>query len=123
MFVDIHIIDMDATALIVESFHASKWKLLCLDFDATLISIHTNGNWNEESVADLVQYVRPLFKQLIPAILQRKTIAIAVVTFSSQLHLIQRVLEACFGQEIAGLSISNVYVCIYIIFPVLIICV
>lgn len=75
-------------------------KLVCIDFDATFLSIHTGGMW-EQSASELQHHVRPLFHQLIPLVLEAHMYA-AVVTFSPQVELIRHVLELCFDAALAN---------------------
>ena len=65
-------------------------KVLAIDFDLTIINVHTGGKWKESS-HELSNCVRPLFKSLIPAA-NESGILIAVVTFSRQVDLIKEVL-------------------------------
>lgn len=67
-------------------------KLLALDFDRTIIGIHTGGHWNE-GVENLVPHVRLCFRKLIKAAL-KLGLQVAVVTFSMQSDLIRDVLRA-----------------------------
>lgn len=72
-------------------------KLLALDFDRTIVSIHTAGYW-QGGVENLVQHVRPCFRKLIRAAL-KSTLHVAVVTFSMQTDLIRQVLRAVLPPE------------------------
>lgn len=62
----------------------------------TLISEHTVGRWAGSAV-DLAAKVRPLFRNLIPLVLEND-ILIAIVTFSGQVQLITAVLHYEFPQ-------------------------
>ena len=66
-------------------------NLLAIDFDQTILDIHTGGRWND-TLEELLPHVRPEFAQLIPAALDNN-IHVAIVTFSSQIHLVRGVLE------------------------------
>jgi hypothetical protein len=60
----------DATAetaarKVVERLKASSINFLALDFDLTVLDIHTGGRWSG-APADLATHIRPLFNQLIP---------------------------------------------------------
>mmetsp|Transcript_14716 Transcript_14716/g.26344 ORF Transcript_14716/g.26344 Transcript_14716/m.26344 type:complete len:338 (+) Transcript_14716:249-1262(+) len=74
-------------------------KLVCVDFDRTLVKVHTSGKWHE-SAEKLAKLVRPFFLYLLPALL-RKGVLVCIVTFSAQRHLIQHTLQAAFGPTIA----------------------
>ncbi|TYZ56983.1 hypothetical protein PybrP1_004582 [[Pythium] brassicae (nom. inval.)] len=74
-------------------------KLVCIDFDATLVGVHTGGTWTH-SAADLHRYVRPLFLELVPRLV-RRGVHVAVVTFSPQVQLIRQVLALAFAADVA----------------------
>ncbi|DBA04871.1 TPA: hypothetical protein N0F65_006873 [Lagenidium giganteum] len=84
---------------IVRKLIGAGIKLLAIDFDATLLSIHTSGRW-EYSAVELCPYVRPLFLALI-RVASEAGIHVSVVTFSPQVALIREVLHICFGDAIA----------------------
>jgi hypothetical protein len=65
-------------------------KLLALDFDLTILDIHTGGNWNS-SAHELIPHVRAEMKCVIHRSLERG-IHIAVASFSIQEQLIRSVL-------------------------------
>jgi len=67
---------------------------LALDFDQTVIDIHTGGRWNG-SVSELASHVRPIFTELINTA-HNAGFAIAIVTFSPQVDHIREVLETHF---------------------------
>jgi hypothetical protein len=67
-------------------------NFLALDFDQTILSCHTGGRW-QGSVDELLEFVRPVFIQLIPAA-QEAGIEVAVVTFSHQVSLVRAVLDS-----------------------------
>lgn len=81
----------------VYNLKCKKIKLICIDFDNTLISIHTYGKWNDNP-KKLVKYVRPIFIKFIKKCLQRK-INIAIVSFSPQEQVIRIVLNSIFGKQ------------------------
>jgi hypothetical protein len=92
--------DLFSTATeIVNTLTSVGAKLVCVDFDATFLRIHTGGTW-QKSASELCPHVRSLFLVLIPLICDAN-IHVAVVTFSPQVMLIKEVLFLCFGQEIA----------------------
>jgi len=67
-------------------------KLLCLDFDLTLVSMHTGGRW-WGNTKTLERSVRQLFRVIIPEC-HRRGIEVCVVTMSSQTKLVADVLRA-----------------------------
>jgi len=75
-------------------------NVLALDFDETLISMHTNGNWHQ-GLEKLTPHVRPEFKDLILAALARN-VHVAIVTLSCQPALVRQVLESFVGAEQAA---------------------
>ena len=79
----------------VDSFAASLNKkgirLLAVDFDKTLIDIHTRGQW-DEGVNKLAAHVRPCMRDLLEAAIQ-KGVFVAMVTYHRQGWLIQEVLQ------------------------------
>ncbi|KAF1322512.1 hypothetical protein FI667_g11163, partial [Globisporangium splendens] len=74
-------------------------KLVCIDFDATFVCVHTGGAWTR-SALELRAHVRPLFLALVP-LLVRAEMHVAVVTFSPQVALIRDVLTLCFPPQIS----------------------
>lgn len=75
-------------------------NLLAVDFDQTLIDIHTGGRWHG-SVDELTDHVRPEFQQLLNACME-SDIHVAIVTFSQQAPLIKGVLETIVGADRAS---------------------
>jgi len=67
---------------------------LALDFDQTILDIHTGGRF-KGTTTELSTHVRPLFAQLIRTA-HEKGIHIAIVTFSPQVQHIAHVLEILF---------------------------
>lgn len=76
-------------------------NFLAIDFDQTMIDIHTGGRW-KETASDLVRHVRPLFLRLIP-LATAANIRVAVVTFSPQTDMVREVLEGAFPVGVAEL--------------------
>jgi len=74
-------------------------NFLAIDFDQTMIDIHTGGRW-KETVPELVSHMRPLFLHLVP-IATASNIRVAIVTFSPQTKHIREVLEHAFPPSIA----------------------
>lgn len=70
-------------------------NFLALDFDQTILDIHTGGRWRE-SLDELLPHVRPVFVQLMQAALEHN-IQVAIVTFSGQTKMIREVLERTVG--------------------------
>ncbi len=72
-------------------------NFLALDFDHTILDVHTGGRWNG-TLEELFPHVRPVFVQLIGAA-REEGIEVAVVTFSAQVHLVRGVLTWILGPE------------------------
>ena len=75
-------------------------NLLAIDFDQTLIDIHTGGRW-PGTMEDLKDHVRPEFRQLLNAAMESE-MHVAIVTFSQQPGLIVQILETIVGPERAS---------------------
>ncbi|TDH72702.1 uncharacterized protein CCR75_003274 [Bremia lactucae] len=75
-------------------------KLVCIDFDATFVTVHTGGLWSGTPMA-LRTHVRRFFELLVP-LLCENGINVAIVTFSPQVQLIRNVLKLCFSSEVAA---------------------
>ncbi|CEG40710.1 atp-binding cassette superfamily [Plasmopara halstedii] len=75
-------------------------KLVCIDFDATFVTVHTGGLWSGTAAA-LRSHVRRFFELLVP-LLCEIGVNVAIVTFSPQVQLIQNVLQLCFSPEIVA---------------------
>lgn len=71
---------------------AKHIKVIAIDFDKTLITLHTGGAWRQGH-GRLAEFVRPCFKYLLPAALDAG-LHICIVTYSMQLGLIYDVLRA-----------------------------
>lgn len=68
-------------------------KLLALDFDLTIIGLHTGGAWRG-SVHQLAQHVRPCFRSLIEAALEAaEFLHLCIVTYSLQQGMIEDLLR------------------------------
>jgi hypothetical protein len=65
-------------------------RLVALDFDLTIVDIHTGGDWDSTARA-LASHIRPQMRCLIQTALQRGLHA-AVTSFSVQEALIQEVI-------------------------------
>lgn len=70
-------------------------NFIALDFDQTVIDIHTGGRFNG-TISELASHVRPVFSHLIVAA-HEAGIKIAIVTFSPQVEQIQEALETHFS--------------------------
>jgi hypothetical protein len=83
-------IDGECEAAVDRLVH-SGIMLAAIDFDATILDIHTGGRW-EGNERVLASHVRPEFKCYISRCLDNG-IQVAVATFSTQTRMIARVLE------------------------------
>lgn len=74
-------------------------KLVAIDFDNTLVSIHTTGFY-QGTVENLLEHVRSTFLYFIKEILDspsfNHTLHLCIVSFSSQEQLIRKLLESAF---------------------------
>jgi hypothetical protein len=75
-------------------------NLLALDFDQTILDVHTWGQW-KGTAEELVPHVRPELRQLMQACCHHH-IHLCVVTFSGQIKLVRSVVEAIVGPEHAA---------------------
>lgn len=75
-------------------------NLLAIDFDQTLIDIHTGGRW-PGAASELLEHVRPEFNQLLNACMNNE-IRVAIVTFSQQPKMITQMLETVVGPDHAA---------------------
>lgn len=66
-------------------------RVLAVDFDQTLIKIHSGGVW-KDSTDNLAKHVRPCMKDLLEVALQREMI-VCIVTFHSQPRIIRELLK------------------------------
>lgn len=69
-------------------------NFLAVDFDQTMIDVHTGGRWQGTAI-ELSEHMRPVFLHFLPAATSRN-IRIAVCTFSGQTKHIRDVLEYLF---------------------------
>ena len=67
---------------------------LAIDFDQTMIDVHTGGRWKGTAL-ELTEHLRPVFLDLVPAA-TNKNIRIAICTFSGQTKTIRDVMEYVF---------------------------
>ena len=75
-------------------------RVLSIDFDATIIQVHTYGAWRG-TAEELSMHVRPVFVALLKQALafQDDGLFVSVVTFSSQAKLIRKVLAIILESE------------------------
>ena len=82
---------MDKYASMVQKLMSLSIKLVAIDFDLTIVNVHTRGSWQFTAKA-LASRVRPTFKQFLAAALKCNDLHIAVVTQSPQVSLVREVL-------------------------------
>ena len=82
---------MDKYTRIVQNLLAARIKLVAVDFDLTILNVHTRGAWQFTSKM-LATRVRPCFQQFL-TVAVNSDLHVAVVTQSPQVSLIQEVLE------------------------------
>jgi hypothetical protein len=74
-------------------------KLIAIDFDNTLLSIHTCGCY-QGKIDNLLDHIRSTFYYLIQEILDspsfNQTLHLCIVSFSSQEQLIRKLLQLAF---------------------------
>ena len=78
-----------------------RYKLLALDFDNTIVGVHTMGMWNG-TLEELTPFVRPVFRALLQAAAATEEMNLAVVTFSGQVGLVRGVLASVVGEAYAA---------------------
>ena len=88
------------TMQIIESLRRNNLKVIAFDFDCTIVNIHTGGMW-ADSPEKLAEFVRPCFKELIPALLKCPDFFVCVTTYSPQEDLIREVLRIVMKDEYA----------------------
>jgi hypothetical protein len=91
----------NAVDLAVAKLQELNVNFLALDFDQTIIDIHTGGRWNG-STEELQSHVRPEFRQLMVAVASQTDICMAIVTFSVQSSVVGAVIESIVGPEHAA---------------------
>ena len=75
-------------------------KLVAIDFDMTLVSLHLRNDQRIE-IAELAKCIRPFFQEFVPLAVN-SNILIAIVTFSKLVDMISSLLRYSFGEEIAA---------------------
>jgi lysophospholipase L1-like esterase len=104
----------ELASLAVAHLRSLSINFVALDFDRTLVKVHTGGRW-EGTAEELAQHLRPQFTALVQAIAQsnRKSPALskmhmAVVTFSGQTSLIRKALATiCHGDDVTNIPIRG----------------
>ena len=81
-------------------------RLVAIDFDNTLVDVHTEGKWTDSS-DKLVKHVRPGLKEMMEVALKRGQLRVAIVTQSSQTDLIRKVLKKSFKGEASKIIIRG----------------
>ena len=76
---------------IINTLTTKGIKVLALDFDKTIVAVHTHGYWRQ-GTPKLVEQVRPCFRALMQAAIEKK-MHVCVVTYSMQPVLIRDVLK------------------------------
>jgi hypothetical protein len=79
-------------AQIVDVIRRLNIRVVAFDFDCTIVTIHTGGQWLD-SPEKLVEFVRPCFRELLPCLLKCDDLYVCVVTYSPQEKLIREVLR------------------------------
>ncbi len=72
-------------------------KMVAVDFDLTLVSVHTNGTWMF-TARPLASRVRPGFPEFLSEVL-RRGLSLAIVTFSPQVELVRDVLRTVLSEK------------------------
>lgn len=70
---------------------------MAVDFDQTLVSLHTGGAWKATG-PELAKYVRPTFQHFLSETMA-SGIHVAIVTYTPQTDLVREVLELSFGEQ------------------------
>ncbi|BFZ18952.1 hypothetical protein BsWGS_21991 [Bradybaena similaris] len=84
----------------VVALHKKGIKLLAVDFDKTIIDIHSGGMW-DEGVDKLALHVRPCMKDLMETA-SNKGLFVAIVTYHRQSWLIKEVLQKVLPKKVAN---------------------
>lgn len=87
----------------IQTFQQANVNFLAIDFDRTLVSVHTWGQWKGTS-AELSTHVRPLFLDLIPIAID-SGIHVAIVTFSGQTIILSEVLRTVFPNHASRITL------------------
>lgn len=92
-------------ASVLKHLDEQKINFLAIDFDQTMVDIHTGGRWPGKA-KDLATRLRPSFLKLIPMAIDRD-FYVAVVTFSPQTRMIAEVLHHAFPNHIDRICIRG----------------
>lgn len=82
------------------SLRTTTVRLICIDFDMTLIDTHTGGSW-DGTAAQLATHARPMVLALIEEAVAAD-ISVSIVTFSTQATLLYNVLSIVLPREVVG---------------------
>lgn len=82
-------------------------EMVAIDFDQTLIEIHTGGEWWRDP-EQLIPFIRPEFRHLLRH-LSNHGFHIAIVSFSRQYDVIQACLIDILGEDAASRVIIRGY--------------
>lgn len=85
---------------IIEGLIAQGLNFVAIDFDQTIVDIHTGGKWIYPP-EDLAPHVRPFFRVFIPNAIAAG-LYVAVVTFSPQVPTISTILKQVLGEAVAS---------------------
>ena len=77
-------------------------NFVALDFDLTVIDMHTGGRWKKSAEELTRHHIRPEFRRLIASCLNTTSIHVAIVTFTSQTDLVKHAMEDIVGVERAS---------------------
>jgi hypothetical protein len=80
-------------------------NFVAIDFDKTLVSIHTFGTW-PGNAPDLSTKVRPFFLEFIP-LLMGSNVSVGIVTFPGQVKLIQQVIQIVFPDLASNIPVRG----------------
>ena len=92
---------MDKYASMIQKLLSLSIKLVAVDFDLTILNVHTQGSWQFTAKA-LASRVRPSFKQFLAAALNCNDLYVAVVTQSPQVSLVREVLQEALPESNTG---------------------
>lgn len=89
-------------SILQQAVSSGSTRLLCLDFDATILQVHTYGAWRG-TAEQLSAHVRPVFVHLLREAMSfssgAEDLFVSVVTFSTQSKLIRKVLSIVLQSE------------------------
>lgn len=77
---------------LVSTLEKKGIRVVAVDFDQTLIKIHSGGIW-KDSTDNLAKHIRPCMKDLLETALQQELI-VCIVTFHSQPWVIRELLKS-----------------------------